>query len=55
MNSDSNENSKKNLDSRNNFISIMMRGSNSNSDASSSNWRWSILFPSWWKENNSIQ
>ena len=37
-NSDSNENSNRNLDSSNNFIiSIMTRGSNYNSDESSSN------------------
>jgi len=38
-NNDSNENSNRNLDSSNNFISIMTRGSNSNSDESSSNCR----------------
>jgi len=38
-NSDNNENSYRNFDSCNNFISIMTRGSNSNSDVSSSNWR----------------
>jgi len=37
-NSDTNENNNRNLDSSNNFISIMMKGSNSNSDESSSNW-----------------
>jgi len=37
-NSDSNENSNRNFDSSNNFISIMTRVSNSNSDESSSNW-----------------
>jgi len=37
-NSDSNENSNWNLDSSNNFISIMTRDINSNSDESSSNW-----------------
>ena len=38
-NSDSNENSNRNLDSSNNFISIMTRGINFISDESSSNWR----------------
>jgi len=37
-NSDNNENSNRNLDYSNNFISIMTRDSNFNSDESSSNW-----------------
>ena len=42
-NSDSNENGNRNLDFSNNFISIMTRGSNSNSGESSSNWRGYII------------
>jgi len=47
-NSDSKENNNRNLDSSNNFISIMTKGLNSNSDESSSNWRG--VYSSWWKE-----
>jgi len=38
-----NENNNRNLDSNNNFISIVTRDSNSNSDESSSNWRRYII------------
>jgi len=39
------KNSNRNLDSSNNFISIMTKSLNSNSDESSSNWRGVYYFP----------